>query len=129
MSFEYAKLSVPQKWQWHAEVYALRRVMLGVSHDERISPCDTKGEWFDERLVAAAEQRYRARIAEQLRVCRTSTDAANAIRFAKAETWRSSADVVSRVWGFDQPRATAQSMGVTARESADLNHPRAVECK
>ena len=30
MSQKYSEMSKPQRWQWHAEVYALRRVMLGV---------------------------------------------------------------------------------------------------
>ena len=28
---KYSEMSKPQRWQWHAEVYALRRVLLGVA--------------------------------------------------------------------------------------------------
>lgn len=88
MIFDYARLTVPEKWEWHAGVYALRRVLLGVPHDEQTSPCDVRGEWFDGRLVAAAEDRLRCRVEEQSRRCRADTEAANAIRFADAEAWR-----------------------------------------
>lgn len=88
---EYAKLSLPQKWEWHAEVYGFRRVVLRIAHDERTSPVDPDGRWFDDRLADAAEQRLRAKFARASRVCAESTSARNAIRFADAEQWRSSA--------------------------------------
>ena len=48
-------------WEWHAGVYAFRRVVLGVSPDEHTSPPDPEGKWFDESLVAEAERRLRNR--------------------------------------------------------------------
>lgn len=53
----YAALTVPEKWQWHAAVYAFRRATLGISRDEKTSPCDPDGIWFDERLIDEAERR------------------------------------------------------------------------
>jgi hypothetical protein len=49
------------RWAWHADIYAFRRVFLDVPYDVRISPADPEGEWFNERLVAEATARYRAR--------------------------------------------------------------------
>jgi len=84
----FAKLTKPQQWQWHAQVYALRRVMLDVPHTERTSPCDPKGEWYDENAVALAEAKLRAKLAEQSRRCAADTVARNAIRMAEAAAWR-----------------------------------------
>ena len=55
----YAKLTVPEKWEWHADVYGFRRAFLGVW--DKISPCDGKGEWYDGPRAAIAEDFYRAR--------------------------------------------------------------------
>lgn len=125
MSIDYAKLTVPQKWQWHAEVYALRRVMLGVKRDEHTSPCDPKGEWYDERLVGAAEERYLTRQREQAQRCRADTEAQNAIRFADGKRWRESAagreflgrPVYRRYSDADISDLQAK-LGITAREFA-----------
>ena len=35
---KYCEMSIPQRWQWHAEVYALRRVLLGVPRDVHTRP-------------------------------------------------------------------------------------------
>jgi len=86
--FSFAKLTQPQKWQWHAQVYALRRVMLDVPHTERTSPPDPTGEWFDEHAVAQAEAKLRTRLAEQYARCAADTAAHNAIRMAEAAAWR-----------------------------------------
>ncbi len=59
MTKPYATLSVPEQWQWHAEIFAFRRVALGVGRDERTSPCDPDGAWFDASLVEEAERRLR----------------------------------------------------------------------
>jgi hypothetical protein len=53
------------RWRWHAEVYAFRRVVLGVSYDLRTSPCDLKGEWFDAYLVDEATRRYQRHYANK----------------------------------------------------------------
>jgi hypothetical protein len=84
MSFDYGRMPKPQRWEWHAEVYALRRVMLGVSNDTHTSPCDTKGEWYDEQAVAQAEAKLRGKLAEQANRCKADTAARNASRFAEA---------------------------------------------
>jgi hypothetical protein len=92
MSFDYGRMPNPQRWQWHAEVYALRRVLLGVSRDIHTSPCDAKGEWYDEHAVAQAEAKLRSKLAEQATRCKANTDTENASRFAEAEAWRKQRD-------------------------------------
>jgi hypothetical protein len=92
MSITYTRMTDTQRRQWHAEVYALRRVMLDVPHDTRTSPCDPKGEWYDEKLAAEVEAKLRAKLAEQSRRCAADTAAHNAIRFAEAEAWREQRD-------------------------------------
>src|SRR5262245_21587844 len=62
---KYADMTVPERWEWHAGIYAFRRVVLDI--DERTSPCDAEGVWFDARLVDAAERRLRAKRAPQRR--------------------------------------------------------------
>jgi hypothetical protein len=52
-------LSSIEKWEWHADVYAFRRVYLGVY--DTTSPCDEKGVWYDPNLVEAAEHKKRAK--------------------------------------------------------------------
>jgi hypothetical protein len=86
--FSYAKLTEPQRWQWHAGVYAFRRSVLGVPAAEHTSPCDPKGEWFDQHAVASAEAALRGRIAEQSQRCAADTATRNAIRMAAAALWR-----------------------------------------
>jgi len=88
MSIDYARMSDAQRRLWHAQVYALRRVMLDVPHTERTSPCDPKGEWYDENAVALAEAKLRAKLAEQYNRCASDTAAHNAIRMAEAAAWR-----------------------------------------
>lgn len=53
----YSQLSNGEKWVWHAEVYAFRRIVLGVPVEQRTSPCDEDGQWFDEGLIRAAAAR------------------------------------------------------------------------
>lgn len=57
----YATLTEGEKWDWHADVYGFRRVVLGIGADEHTSPCDTSGEWFDERRAQLATDYYRAK--------------------------------------------------------------------
>jgi hypothetical protein len=85
----YARLSDQQKWEWHADIYAFRRVCLGAGPDDP-TPCDPKREKFNEHLVGIAERFYRAKHAELSRQCKADTDARNAIRFADGERWRNS---------------------------------------
>ena len=59
MSKPYSELTVPERWTWHAEIYAFRRVAQGVPPEEQTSPCDPSGVWFDAGLVDAAERRMR----------------------------------------------------------------------
>lgn len=61
MSKPYATLTVPEKWQWHADFYAFRRIVLGVAREDRTSPCDPDGIWFNAGLVDEAERRMRAK--------------------------------------------------------------------
>lgn len=65
-------MSLAEKWQWHAEYYAFRRVFLGIDDDVVVSPADEKGVWYDERLVAEATRRLR----EKERRRRLARDAA-----------------------------------------------------
>lgn len=65
MSKKYESLSINEKWEWHADVYAFRRIFLNVPRDEYTSPCDPNGEWYDETLVAAAERRKRIKLDDE----------------------------------------------------------------
>jgi hypothetical protein len=55
----FASLTNLQQWEWHADVYAFRRVVLGVPPDVRVSPPDPEGQWFREDLVERAGTYYR----------------------------------------------------------------------
>ena len=52
----FAKLTSQQQWEWHADVYAFRHVVLGRSIDEP-TPCDPEMKWFSRSLVDAAVAR------------------------------------------------------------------------
>lgn len=52
-------LTRDDKFDWHADVYARRRVRLGVSPDVRTSPADPEGDWYDAGRIAYAEGCYR----------------------------------------------------------------------
>lgn len=126
-----------ERWQWHAEVYAFRRVQLEVSVEERTSPCDPDGVWFDERLVNEATRLLRdkrergfrrrewARADEAAReapaICaawarsRGYPDfaAAEADGYDKFDVGRS----IQEASAIEAPRGSvAQSLGVRARE-------------
>lgn len=118
----FARLNEQQKWEWHADTYAFRRVCLGAAADD-LSPCDPDRKWFNEHLVGIAERFYRAKHAEQSRICRNSTRDANAIRFADAERWRNSAEgreflghPVYRSYPTADIGEIREALGVTARE-------------
>jgi len=49
------------KYQYHAEVYAWRRVRGFASVDEKTSPVDPEGRWFDEYLVRQAAAALQAK--------------------------------------------------------------------
>lgn len=53
--------------RWHSEVYAWRRVRLGADPDERTSPPDPEGHWFDAELVDEAERKLRWNLGAQRR--------------------------------------------------------------
>ena len=62
----YAMLTEAERWQWHTDVYAFRRVVLGKPVSDRTSPCDPDGDYFDEALIRVAcarrmDKRERAR--------------------------------------------------------------------
>ncbi len=57
MSKSYALMTEGERWNWHSEVYAFRRVVLGASPDEKTSPPDPEGVYFNEDLVRAAARR------------------------------------------------------------------------
>lgn len=56
-----SQMNTAELWQWHAEVYAFRRVVLGVSRDVETSPCDESGVWFNAERVDDAERRLLAK--------------------------------------------------------------------
>jgi hypothetical protein len=58
----YASLTEFEKWDWHADVYGFRRVVLSVAPNDRTSPCDPAGDWFDEQRAAIAEAHYIAKL-------------------------------------------------------------------
>jgi len=60
-------LTYDDKLQWHIEVYAWRRVWLGVGPEERTSPPDPDGRWFDGELVDEAERKLRWKLGAQRR--------------------------------------------------------------
>jgi hypothetical protein len=55
----FAALSVPEKWQWHADTYGFRRAFLDVEQHVKTSPCDPEGNWFDPARADIAEAHYR----------------------------------------------------------------------
>lgn len=55
----YGELDTAERWLWHSEVYAFRRIVLMVDEAERMSPCDPEGLWFDEQLIRQAAVRLR----------------------------------------------------------------------
>jgi hypothetical protein len=57
----YDSLTSSEKFEYHADKYAWRRIRLGVPEDVRTSPVDPNGEWFDEVRIAYAERYYRAK--------------------------------------------------------------------
>jgi hypothetical protein len=54
----YAQLTESERWQWHSEVYAFRRVVLKTPIEEKTSPCDPSGDWFNEGLIRVAAARF-----------------------------------------------------------------------
>lgn len=71
-------MSEAEKWDWHAEVYAFRRIVLGIADDTRSSPCDPDGVWFDEPRVTMAAAKLRRKLqggAERRRQTEDRTDA------------------------------------------------------
>ena len=71
----FGAMTTAEKWAWHAEVYAFRRVVLGVPLDVRTSPCDESGLWFNASLVADAERRMRVKRDGAARSRRGAADA------------------------------------------------------
>ena len=59
----YAAMTDDEKRAWHTDVYAFRRVCLGIF--EQTSPCDTKGKWYDPIMVDEAERTKRAGFAKR----------------------------------------------------------------
>lgn len=58
----YAALTEAEKWDHHGDVYGWRRVFQGISVDERSSPIDPAGDWFDAQRADMAERHYRGQI-------------------------------------------------------------------
>jgi len=56
-SRSYSTLSIAEKWEWHADVYAFRRVFLGIY--DTTSPPDPTGVWYNADLADVFEKRKR----------------------------------------------------------------------
>jgi hypothetical protein len=52
-----ANMSDADKWNWHTEIYAIRRIFLNERGDH--SPVDPEGRWYSPGLVDAEERRRR----------------------------------------------------------------------
>src|SRR5215471_20165441 len=79
------------KWRYYAEDYAWRIIRL--YDEERSSPIDPKGEWYDETLVADALNRLRRQLAAEnhRRAEAESLDPdiqAMNRRYARSSAWR-----------------------------------------
>lgn len=133
-------MTTAERWIFHADVYAFRRVYQDVPEAERTSPCDPTGEWFDEQLVRAAtlrkrEKRDGPRLArervrdrnsiEGLDICSRWAQERGFPDFAAAEhAGHTHADVIRSFTGpREMPgdargrwRGTAADLGVTAVE-------------
>jgi hypothetical protein len=60
----FASLTEQQKWEWHADVYAFRRAVLGIRPERgepETTPPDPHCEWLSAALVERAEAYYRER--------------------------------------------------------------------
>lgn len=89
--FCYSRLTEPERWQWHAGVYAFRHVVLGASIEERVSPCDPEGKWYDDKLVGAAILRLQAKQKEERERYRRATGKSyRELQYRIADEWRSS---------------------------------------
>jgi hypothetical protein len=55
----FASLTTTEKWEWHADVYGFRRVCLGIHAEQKTSPCDQSGKWFEPARANVAEAHYR----------------------------------------------------------------------
>jgi CMP-2-keto-3-deoxyoctulosonic acid synthetase len=53
-------MTVDERWAWHTDVYAFRRVFLDAY--EETSPCDIEGRWFNREAVDLAERRKRIKL-------------------------------------------------------------------
>jgi hypothetical protein len=56
-------MTIAEKWRWHTDVYAFRRVYLGIT--ATTSPVDPNGNWHDPALVEPAERRKRAELEQR----------------------------------------------------------------
>jgi hypothetical protein len=70
----YSEKTTAEKWAWHTDVYAFRRVTLEAPDEEVTSPCDTEGKWFNADLVNAATRRLREKRRLAARSRRQSSD-------------------------------------------------------
>ena len=124
MSKKYSELTVPEQWEWHARVYAFRRVVLGVSPDVRNSPPDPNGEWFDASAVDDAERRLRDKYAARQREIDKDRQEADQ-RYERARLAR---DQMARELGYPD-FGVMLSMGlvnaVNSRQSRQQSAPKA----
>jgi hypothetical protein len=127
----YAEMTDAEKWVWHTDVYAFRRVVLGIN--AHYSPVDRDGRWYDVALVDAAEAKKRDELGSA-----ASKEFADREAFAHAIGWPSwlarqdsidrhtesmqlglawqSENAARRAAGFVQVGGAAEVLGVTARE-------------
>jgi hypothetical protein len=128
----YSSLSIVEKWEWHADVYAFRRVYLGI-YDTK-SPPDPNGIWYNVDLVDAAERRKRegqgkhppssdndreawARsLGWASWLERQDAIARNEERYAKGLAWQRENAAALRAGAMARPATTAEALGVRSTE-------------
>jgi hypothetical protein len=54
----FANLSERQQWQFHADVYAFRHIVLDMPAHVRVSPVDPEGKFYNDDLVLEAVEYY-----------------------------------------------------------------------
>lgn len=56
-----ANMTDEERWRWHARVYAWRVFTGHAAIEERTSPVDAEGKWYDRGLIDEALKVYRER--------------------------------------------------------------------
>ena len=78
--------SEPDKWRYHAHLYAWRRIYAFAANDEKTSPVDPDGKWFNEDQIRHEANVIRAN-RRQPRSTNPDIEAINE-RYRRADAWR-----------------------------------------